>query len=65
MSCRYTSLRANLQACADLGQEAFLEAEGRMRQLCLVANIITADGGAVSISEGKSLPQAHSHTTCR
>ena len=45
---RYTSLRANLQHCADLGQKAFLEAEARMTKLYHVASIINSDGGAVS-----------------
>lgn len=47
---RYTSLRANLQHCADLGQEAFLEAEGRMKKLQLVAEIVNSPDGAVSVA---------------
>ncbi|KAI4256826.1 MAG: hypothetical protein LQ352_001906 [Teloschistes flavicans] len=44
---QYTSLRANLQHCADLGQEAFLEAEGRMKKLQLVAEIVNSPDGAI------------------
>ena len=53
---RHNSLRVNLQHCADLGLEAFLVAEGRMKKLQLVADIVNSPGGSVSIVSSKRLP---------
>ena len=53
LKLRHNSLRANLQHCADLGLEAFLEAEGRMKKLQLVAEIVNSDGGFVGIVSSK------------
>lgn len=49
---RHTSLRANLQHSADLGLEAFIEAEGKMKKLQLMAELVNSNGGSVSIASG-------------
>ncbi|KAL8708965.1 MAG: hypothetical protein Q9225_007523, partial [Loekoesia sp. 1 TL-2023] len=55
-----TSLRANLQHCADLGQEAFLEAEVKMTKLHKVARYIDNDaiGKVLRLCEDQPLARA-------
>ncbi|KAL9591785.1 MAG: hypothetical protein Q9179_007373 [Wetmoreana sp. 5 TL-2023] len=59
---QYTSLRANLQHSADLGLEAFNEAEGKMKKLQYMAELVNSDGGSIDkilrLCQSKSLARS-------
>ncbi|KAI4137753.1 MAG: hypothetical protein L6R39_007118 [Caloplaca ligustica] len=59
---QHTSLRANLQHSADLGLEAFIEAEGKMKKLQLMAELVNSNGGSIDkilrLCQNKSLARS-------
>ncbi|KAL9027830.1 MAG: hypothetical protein Q9196_003704 [Gyalolechia fulgens] len=59
---QHTSLRANLQHSADLGLEAFIEAEGKMKKLQFIAELVNSNGGSIDkilrLCQNKSLARS-------